>query len=238
MKNSSIIYLVSFFMLVICIYFIKEIVFLLHTFGLLTFRSFDSKMMEYSPINFDFLHHCTFKLPNFGQFISGMATLPCAFEMRKGVRSSVTKEYFTPNQNVNMPINTNYSCSNICGTQNRCRISGEQCTSDVDCFGCQPKKFYKNGVIHSSSDEKNGYTWVLGGTNIFYPDNKRHHIEGFSPAPPEYNKGVNTWRSVFDIGMNLYKKRYEPKGLPLELNYSSEYTLSGEFIQSVPVPYA
>jgi hypothetical protein len=225
-------------MLVICIYFIKEIVFLLHTFGLLTFRSFDSKMMEYSPINFDFLHHCTFKLPNFGQFISGMATLPCAFEMRKGVRSSVTKEYFTPNQNVNMPINTNYSCSNICGTQNRCRISGEQCTSDVDCFGCQPKKFYKNGVIHSSSDEKNGYTWVLGGTNIFYPDNKRHHIEGFSPAPPEYNKGVNTWRSVFDIGMNLYKKRYEPKGLPLELNYSSEYTLSGEFIQSVPVPYA
>jgi len=208
MKNLSIIYLVSFFMLVICIYFIKEIVFLLHTFGLLTFRSFDSKMMEYSPINFDFL------------------------------RSSVTKEYFTPNQNVNMPINTNYSCSNICGTQNRCRITGEQCTSDVDCFGCQPKKFYKNGVIHSSSDEKNEYTWVLGGTNIFYPDNKRHHIEGFLPAPPEYNKGVNTWRSVFDIGMNLYKKRYEPKGLPLELNYSSEYTLSGEFIQSVPVPYA
>ena len=208
MKNSSIIYLVSFFMLVICIYFIKEIVFLLHTFGLLTFRSFDSKMMEYSPINFDFL------------------------------RSSVTKEYFTPNQNVNMPINTNYSCSNICGTQNRCRITGEQCTSDVDCFGCQPKKFYKNGVIHPSSDEKNGYTWILGGTNIFYPDNKRHHIEGFSPAPPEYNKGVNTWRSIFDMGMNLYKKRYEPKELPLELNYPKQYTLSGEFLQSVPVPYA
>jgi hypothetical protein len=173
-------------------------------FGLVTFRSFDSKIMDYLPINFDY-------------FLLG-----------------TKREYFTPKQNVNMPINTNYSCSNICGTQNRCRITGEQCTSDVDCFGCQPKKFYKNGVIHPSFDEKHSYTWVLGGTNIFYPDNKRHPIEGFGLAPPEYNKGVNTWRSIFDMGMNLYKNRYEPKKLPLELNYPQQYTLSGEFLQSVP----
>jgi len=213
MKNIHIKYLISIVVLVICIYFIREIIFLLTTFGSLTFRSFDSKIMDYSPVNFDFLG------------------------------PSVTREYFTPNQNVNMPINTNYSCSNICGTQNRCRITGEQCTSDVNCFGCQPKKFYKNGVIHPHADKKHGYTWVLGGTNIFYPENKRHHnahvsdpkplMEGFSPAP-NYNKGVNTWRSVFDIGMDLYKERYEPKGLPFELNYPKEYTLSGEFLQSVP----
>ena len=204
MKTKAIIYLVSIVMLVL---------FLLTTFTSLAFRSFDAKIMDYSPIQFNFF------------------------------RPSVTNEYFTPNQNVNMPINTNYSCSNICGTQNRCRVTGEQCTSDVDCFGCQPKKFYKNGVIHSDADKKHGYTWVLGGTNIFYPENKRHHnhvsdpkpfMEGFSPAPPEYNKGVNTWRSAFDMGMNLYKERYEPKGLPLELNYPKEYTLSGEFLQSVP----
>jgi hypothetical protein len=34
---------------------------------------------------FEVLHHCTFKSPIIGRFISGMATLPCAFEMRKGV---------------------------------------------------------------------------------------------------------------------------------------------------------
>jgi len=34
------------------------------------------------------LHHCTFKSPIFGRFISGMATLPCAFKMRKGVNTA------------------------------------------------------------------------------------------------------------------------------------------------------
>jgi len=33
------------------------------------------------------LHHCTFKSPNIGRFMSGMATLPCAFQMRKGVKT-------------------------------------------------------------------------------------------------------------------------------------------------------
>ncbi len=42
-----------------------------------------------------YLHHCTFKSPNNGRFISGMATLPCAFEMRKGVSKTnrKTKKY-------------------------------------------------------------------------------------------------------------------------------------------------
>ena len=43
------------------------------------------------------LHHCTFKSPSIGRFISGMATLPCAFEMRKGVSivpNDLTKEIF------------------------------------------------------------------------------------------------------------------------------------------------
>jgi len=37
------------------------------------------------------LHHCTFKSPKNGRFISGMATLPCAFQMRKGVKTIVKK---------------------------------------------------------------------------------------------------------------------------------------------------
>jgi hypothetical protein len=37
------------------------------------------------------LHHCTVKSPNVGRFISGMATLPCAFTMRKGVKRYTRK---------------------------------------------------------------------------------------------------------------------------------------------------
>ena len=45
------------------------------------------------------------------------------------------------NHNVNLPINTTYSCENVCGPLSRCSKTGEQCTSDVDCYGCQPKIF-------------------------------------------------------------------------------------------------
>jgi hypothetical protein len=47
---------------------------------------------SYSHLSDKTLHHCTFKSPNIGRFISGMATLPCAFEMRKGVNSLKNKE--------------------------------------------------------------------------------------------------------------------------------------------------
>ena len=35
-------------------------------------------------------------------------------------------------------VNNEYSCSNFCGPQSQCAITREQCTSDVDCQGCQP----------------------------------------------------------------------------------------------------
>jgi hypothetical protein len=54
---------------------------------------------------------------------------------------SLLKDTHTPetSHNVDMPINTYYSCQNMCGPLARCSISGEQCTSDVDCYGCVPK---------------------------------------------------------------------------------------------------
>lgn len=40
---------------------------------------------------------------------------------------------------VDLPINTNFTCSNVCGPTARCSKSGNQCSTDVDCykFGCQ-----------------------------------------------------------------------------------------------------
>jgi len=46
------------------------------------------------------------------------------------------------NHDVDQPINTKTSCKNMCGPLARCSITGEQCTSDVDCYGCQ--KINKN----------------------------------------------------------------------------------------------
>jgi len=39
---------------------------------------------------------------------------------------------------VNLPLTTTYSCSNFCGPTARCSITGQQCSADIDCPGCQP----------------------------------------------------------------------------------------------------
>jgi hypothetical protein len=36
-------------------------------------------------------------------------------------------------------VNSSNSCSNFCGPQSQCALTREQCTSDVDCQGCQPQ---------------------------------------------------------------------------------------------------
>ena len=39
---------------------------------------------------------------------------------------------------VDLPLTTTYSCRNFCGPNSRCSITGQQCTADIDCPGCQP----------------------------------------------------------------------------------------------------
>jgi hypothetical protein len=66
------------------------------------------------------------------------------------INRNFLKEGFDPNALVtydsNSPkyshnvdvVNNKYSCSNFCGPKSQCAITREQCTSDVDCYGCQP----------------------------------------------------------------------------------------------------
>jgi len=50
------------------------------------------------------------------------------------------KDRGTPDTNhtVNLPLTTTNSCSNFCGPQSQCAKTRDQCTSDIDCPGCQP----------------------------------------------------------------------------------------------------
>jgi len=57
---------------------------------------------------------------------------------------------------VNLPINTIYSCSNMCGSQSKCYITGGNCLSDIDCPGCntykQIKQPHKTREVPGDSD--------------------------------------------------------------------------------------
>ena len=39
---------------------------------------------------------------------------------------------------VDIPLTTTYTCQNMCSSQSKCYLTGGNCTSDIDCLGCNP----------------------------------------------------------------------------------------------------
>lgn len=165
---------------------------------------------------------------------------------------SLKEGYDNYSHTVNLPINTKYSCKNMCGPQATCSITGEQCTSDIDCYGCRPTKKKRKGKRRMNDNhnydnvipfDDNGkltdnvtpsYSTLTSdiGTHAYYFENKIN-----SPAL-YYNKGINTWRETFDEEKLLYDKRYNPSIFFTQFipSYHATPTLTGEFM--VVGPYA
>ena len=145
---------------------------------------------------------------------------------------------------VDLPLTTTYSCKNMCGPQARCSITGQQCTADIDCPGCQPKI---SGIKTQSSNKSipadNDAGKLTVGVTPQYSSlttdmgTKALTILGkdFSKTPsPTF--GINTWRDDFDTEQKLFDKRYKPpadlKGLP---SYPPRYSVTGDFIEDGPL---
>ncbi len=163
-----------------------------------------------------------------------------------GPQTIIDKGTPETNHNVNL-VNSPYNCKNICGPMARCSITGEQCTSDVDCTGCQPP------VTINEDLEIRPYQLLIKGQNDAGKLGPKGNVlsdlttdmgtqaalispDYLKPAP-EYTRGVDTWTKEFEDGMELYKKRYEPsKDFTGLINYPSRFTLSAEFYNKEPIP--
>jgi hypothetical protein len=157
--------------------------------------------------------------------------------------------------NVDIPINTRYSCQNTCGPASTCAITGEQCTSDVDCYGCQPI----HGVnyahkVHRSldgryvaqmekpqGDNDSGklttemapqYSPLTSG----YGTQEKQLIDWDSP-PPAADFGTNIWFSDYIQEDSLFSSKFKPnantKFMP---HYPRQPTLTGQFQDDGPLP--
>jgi len=146
---------------------------------------------------------------------------------------------------VRQPINTRYSCKNMCGPLARCSITGEQCQSDVDCYGCKPmfnnpEKLLVTPDVYGYDDAgKLGQKGLLYSTLTTDPLTKEalDYSENQLKPPPQAYFGVNTWRTGFDKGMKYYEKRHgisesEIKYMP---NYPPRYSATGEFEERGPL---
>jgi len=142
------------------------------------------------------------------------------------------------NHTVNMPINTNSTCTNMCGPPGRCSITGDQCITDVDCPGCRPPSTVRPSDT-ANVPGQNDAGKLTNSANPTYSTlttdiGSRAKLYNKLLAPPvQYNEGVNTWRRAFDAGNDLYKQRYHPTNVSLK--YPDRTTLSGQFKDDGPL---
>ena len=168
-------------------------------------------------------------------------------------------ENFTNNNNVNLPFDTNISCLNKCASgNNSCYITGEQCIRDSDCYGCggmldqtfiqtnsnligyndsgklkdNISSDFSELTTDNISSDFSELTTDIGSKAAIY------NYSQMNKPPPQYNKGINTWRTVFDEGKLLFDKRYNPSIIidDIEPNYEEMPTLTGEFRVVGPKP--
>jgi hypothetical protein len=143
---------------------------------------------------------------------------------------------------VNMPLTTTTSCNNFCGPTAKCSITGDQCTSDVDCPGClpyEPSTIVQTQNIPGQNDagkltfniapRYSSLTTDIGTRARLITDNK------FS-RPSMADFGENTWRASFDEDTNQFNSAFKTKPLTNMPTYKNRYSLSGEFIDEGPIP--
>ena len=138
---------------------------------------------------------------------------------------------------VNLPINTTYECENKCMPPARCSITGEQCSSDIDCCGCNP---YTKEILEEKEKERTeGFT--------SYASNDTTYDTKSSANPPNYFKGIDLWSDSFKEGSDLYDLKHNPllqtarygsSKLAYILHYPERKTLSGDFIENGAKPYS
>ena len=148
---------------------------------------------------------------------------------------------------VDLPLTTITSCKNFCGPTARCSITGQQCSADIDCPGCQTIKTQDNTVYTQQNTENvigdnDAGKLTLGVTPQYssltsgYGTHETIITNNMGSKPAAPNFGVNTWLGEFNEGRSLFDKRYKPQSLQFMPNYKQRYSLTGEFMDDGPFP--
>jgi len=120
---------------------------------------------------------------------------------------------------VDLPLTNTLSCKNFCGPQSQCAITREQCTSDIDCYGCNPgpkpedscrtedvRPYDNGGKLGQQGLQYSPLTTGYNNHNAdfaqIYPGSKDAQLK----MPYQ---GVDLWTKSFNEGLKLYNKKRE-----------------------------
>ena len=143
---------------------------------------------------------------------------------------------------VDLPLTTTYSCKNFCGPQSRCSITGHQCTSDIDCPGCQPyvPPLTNTETTRVPGDNDAGKLTV-GVTPRYSPLTTDIGTQAALVAtnnpnnkPPMPDFGKNTWTKSYKQDQRMFYKKYKPPALTDMPNYKERYSMTGIYKNDDP----
>ena len=123
---------------------------------------------------------------------------------------------------VNLPFNSPYSCKNFCGPKAQCAITRDQCSTDIDCPGCQPPNKPIPNYILDKIEPYNATGQLSQNLGLHYSDlttGYDNHSMDFAEARPgsmnqplkQPYQGEDRWTKSFNQGLELYNKQRESK---------------------------
>ena len=142
---------------------------------------------------------------------------------------------------VDLPLTTTYSCQNKCGPAARCYMTGQQCTADIDCPGCNPNMNTHTYTTKEvpGNDDAGKLTFNITPryspltTDIGTRAKLFKKPEFSKPASPNF--GNKIWLKDFKKMQKMYDAVYKPPKLQYMPDYHKRYSLSGDFIINGPL---
>jgi len=144
------------------------------------------------------------------------------------------------NHNVPLPLTNTLTCRNFCGPASVCSLTQEQCTSDVDCYGCRPKippPETPTSPEPKAYDDAGKLTFQqpLRYSQLTTDLTRNAMRYGNGAGVPQGYQGKDLWTTSANFGYDLFlKKRYSlaeptPTSLPLQtsvtgLFHTEEYS--------------
>ena len=153
-----------------------------------------------------------------------------------------TTQQSTTGQNVDIPLTTTTSCTNVCGPTSKCSITKEQCLSDVDCTGCQSLSSNdSNKITPNVPGDNDAGKLTLGVTPQYstltngYGTNAQVITSNVFSKPTTTNVDVNVWNSKYQKQQHDFNTIYKPPQLNNMPNYPERYSLTGSFVEDGPI---
>jgi len=154
---------------------------------------------------------------------------------------------------VDLPLNTNFTCSNFCGPKARCSKSGQQCSTDVDCYsdGCQtllklPTKKQIQGVEDTSVPYDAAGRLTYNQTPQYSSlTNDIVNNAGIINKDAEISRpydGIKIWEETYDAQAQMiddelaYIYSAEPEKYKSTPHYKQTRSVTGLFYDIGPTP--